>query len=273
MKIEFWGVRGSMAVPGADYLEFGGNTGSIIVKHAAAPEHFLVLEAGTGLARFGASLDFTQHHRATVLLSHLSLYNIIGFQFTPFAFSPACQTRILGPSTRNIALESIFDLIMAPSFSPVYGRSNLMADVAFEEISPSTRTIEGYSVMALPFRHKSDADSWGYRISQADGSLAYISDGRLRDINGKLVPNALALAENVDVLVIGAFDPSFEKRHYCTYDDALELAHSAGARALVLTHHHPQATDDHLAQLEDSLQRRYSQLELFIANEGLALTL
>jgi phosphoribosyl 1,2-cyclic phosphodiesterase len=51
MKITFWGVRGSIAVSGAEYARTGGNTTCIEVQHAGER---LILDGGTGLRALGS---------------------------------------------------------------------------------------------------------------------------------------------------------------------------------------------------------------------------
>ncbi len=50
MKLRFWGVRGSFAMSGRDYLRYGGNTTSIELVTAAGEQRLLV-DLGTGATR------------------------------------------------------------------------------------------------------------------------------------------------------------------------------------------------------------------------------
>ena len=49
----FWGVRGGQPVPGAETVEFGGNTTCLEVR---AGSHLVILDAGTGIIPLGAKL-------------------------------------------------------------------------------------------------------------------------------------------------------------------------------------------------------------------------
>ena len=54
MRVRFWGVRGSIPVPGRTTSRYGGNTSCVEVRpHGAAP---IIIDAGTGLRRLGKSL-------------------------------------------------------------------------------------------------------------------------------------------------------------------------------------------------------------------------
>ena len=61
MKVRFWGVRGSIPVPGAATQRWGGNSSCVEVRHG---EHVLVLDCGTGARALGQELF--QHPQASV---------------------------------------------------------------------------------------------------------------------------------------------------------------------------------------------------------------
>ena len=268
MRVEFWGVRGSAATPDDDKVRYGGNTISVVVTTEAMPTHFFVLDAGTGLARFGSDLLDTAHeYKAHVLLSNLHLYHIIGFQFTPLAYSPLCHTVVIGPNTRNIALETVFDHIMAPSYSPVYGLAHLNADAQFEEVSPNSLTVQDMKVTPFPFPQGPENECWGYRLSNGDATLAYLSDAQVRDKNGEFLPKALALADGAQLLILGTYDPDRQNSQHITYEDGIELARRCGVQRLCLTHHHPDATDDDLDALQADLNENVTDVEVIIASE------
>jgi phosphoribosyl 1,2-cyclic phosphodiesterase len=269
MRLEFWGVRGSAATPDADKVRYGGNTLSVVVTVASMPRHYFVLDAGTGLARFGSDLLDTKHeYKAHVLLSNLHLYHIIGLQFTPLAYSPLCHTVVIGPNTRNIALETVFDHIMSPSYSPVYGLAHLRADAQFDEVKAETFTVQDVQVTPVPFGPGTDSESWGYRLSDGKATVAYVTDVRLRDSRGAFVPGALDLVQGAQLLIVGAFDPSHEREHYVTYQDGLELARQCGATQLCFTHHHPKATDNDLDAVQQDLTDNVTDIEVIVAAEG-----
>ena len=50
MKIHFWGVRGSVPVPGKETLIYGGNTACVSVE---TDNIFLIFDAGTGVRGCG----------------------------------------------------------------------------------------------------------------------------------------------------------------------------------------------------------------------------
>jgi ribonuclease BN (tRNA processing enzyme) len=271
MKVKFWGVRGSAAAPDADKLGYGGNTSSIVISTDSMPRTYVLLDAGTGLTRFGNTLNLSESYDAIMLLSHVHLYHIIGFLFTPLAYSKNCRTRIVGPGTRNFAMESVFDHIMSPSYSPVYGRSYLLADVQFQEVSLVPLYFGHFTIYAAPFPHSEETESWGYRVEDGRSCTTYITNASLRDRDGRLYDNALALANGADLLILGTFDPSHDQGQPSTYDDGIELARAAGVENIIFCHHHPTATDEELDLERETIQDLNPDLNISLAIEDVVL--
>lgn len=262
MKISFWGVRGSEARPETQQLRYGGNTNCVVVRGSS--DHYFVLDSGTGLARFSATLSSAKAYHATILLSHLHLFHIIGFQFSPLTYSQNSHTHVIGPRTKFYSLESVFDHILSPIYSPVYGLENLIADVTFEEIDLNPRHIENIVITATPFPHSPDTDSWGYRLQDETGVVVYITDVTLRGEDGLIFPSACQLADNADFLIIGADNPE-------EYVDGIELAKLARVKQLIFTHHPIDATDEELDRLQATLRQKNPFLQISLAIEGMAL--
>ncbi|MBZ0304474.1 MAG: hypothetical protein K8I82_00265 [Anaerolineae bacterium] len=264
MKVAFWGVRGSKPSPDSAFLKYGGNTNCIVVR--GSTDHYFVLDAGTGLARFSTTLNSSEAYHATILLSHVHLYHIIGFQFSPLTYSKKCHTRVLGPRTRSYSLEEVFDHILSPIYSPVYGLDNLMANVEFEEVTSEIRQVEDIRIIAVPFTHSADTDSWGYRLEHESGTLVYLTDVILHEKSGEISPPARKLAADADILVVGADNPEM-------YVDGIELARLSRARHLIFSHHHPEATDRYLDRLQAKLREKITDIPITLAMEGMALEL
>ncbi len=55
MRVRFWGVRGSLPVPGMKTERYGGNTSCVEVRSAAGTR--VVVDAGTGIRKLGKELS------------------------------------------------------------------------------------------------------------------------------------------------------------------------------------------------------------------------
>ena len=85
MRIQFWGVRGSIPTPGPDTVHFGGNTSCVEVR---AADKLLVFDGGTGLRLLGKQLVKQMPLEAHIFFSHVHWDHIQGFPFFDPAFVP-----------------------------------------------------------------------------------------------------------------------------------------------------------------------------------------
>ncbi|MBL8609888.1 MAG: MBL fold metallo-hydrolase, partial [Myxococcales bacterium] len=69
MKLTFFGVRGSIAAPGPDTAEFGGNTSCVALDLPSGER--IVFDAGTGLRALGNRMMAAKERcDLSILLSH-----------------------------------------------------------------------------------------------------------------------------------------------------------------------------------------------------------
>jgi ribonuclease BN (tRNA processing enzyme) len=275
MRIEFWGVRGYVPTPGADYLRYGGNTCCVAV-HGAGGE-LLALDSGTGFCQLGDRLmagAFGEGRgELTLLISHTYWDHMLGLPFPGVVHVPGNRLRIYGPDSIRGSLEMVYDGILSPVYSPVYGLANIGATHSFEPITTEPLQIGGLTVRALPLSQRLHSPIWAYRIEEGDQSLVYITDVRYSD--DLIWRKAVGFARGASLLIHSA--PYTRHEHVQDYghsrvEDAIELATEAGAARLYLYHHAPTRTDDQLDALVECYRAELSvagqSLELHAAREG-----
>ena len=92
MRVRFWGVRGSIACPGAETIRYGGNTPCIEVR---CGERVLIFDAGTGLRPFGNALIKNKNIRdVDIFLTHCHLDHVVGMPFFAPFFAEGYKVRI-----------------------------------------------------------------------------------------------------------------------------------------------------------------------------------
>ena len=102
MRVRFWGVRGSIPVPGPDTVRYGGNTSCIEVR---AGDQLFILDAGTGLRELGnLMLKERNPTQATILISHTHWDHIQGFPFFMPIYVPGFKVRVCGPDFEGAGL-------------------------------------------------------------------------------------------------------------------------------------------------------------------------
>ncbi len=273
MKIRFWGVRGSFAMSGRDFLRYGGNTSSVELVADAGQR--LLIDLGTGATELAKQLmtgEFGKGHGTVpILLTHTHLDHIQGLPFfTPF-FIKGNQIRILGAAPSSLSLEATLQDQLSPHYSPLNGLENLAAGVTIETIIPgSTLALPGFEVVTAAVPHGA---MWttAYRIAADGRTVTFLSDVEYPSVDEPL-PVAIALAQGADLLIHDAMyaDADYERSKGWGHSPAragVVVAERAAARKLALFHHNPDATDDMIDDIVARTAAR-TQIPVFAAAEG-----
>jgi phosphoribosyl 1,2-cyclic phosphodiesterase len=274
VKLRFWGVRGSFAMSGRDYLRYGGNTTSVELLSAGGDR--LLIDLGTGATEFAKHLMSSEFGKGSgklpILLSHTHLDHIQGLPFfTPF-FIKGNEIRIMGADPiSGVSLEATLQNQLAPHYSPLNGLENLAAGVSIESFTPGAQfALPGFEVATAAVPHGS---MWttAFRISADGKTVTFLSDVEYPSVDEPL-PQALALAQDADLLIHDAMhsDLDYEMRRGWGHSPAragVVVAERARAKRLALFHHSPDATDD---MIDEVVARTSSEtsVPVFAAAEG-----
>ncbi len=273
MKLRFWGVRGSFAMSGREFLRYGGNTTSIELVSDAGQR--LLVDLGTGATELAKELMAAEFGKGAgvlpILLTHTHLDHIQGLPFfTPF-FIKGNEIRIMGANPATLPLEQTLQNQLAPHYSPLNGLENLAAGVTIETFTPGTTiTLPGFEVMTAAVPHGSIWTT-AFRIA-CDGKIVTLLTDVEYPSPDEPLPEAIALAKDADLLVHDAMhaDEDYESRRGWGHSPAhagVVVAERAGAKELALFHHSPDATDDMI----DAVVARTAastSVPVFAAGEG-----
>jgi phosphoribosyl 1,2-cyclic phosphodiesterase len=269
--ITFWGVRGSLPVPGPGTVVFGGNTTCLEVETPSGDgQRRFIIDAGSGMQPLGKSRDWSGIKRLDLLLTHLHHDHVIGLPFFNALSAKDIVIHVwcgnLGGESAEAALRSMFS---APLF-PV-SLEEFPAKFRFHGFKAgATLDIDGVSIRTAPLEHPSGAT--GYRFDGEAGSLAIITDIEHRAAAPD--PAVVALCKGADTLV---YDSMFEEKDYVrcrgwghsTAKAGIALAKAAGVRQLVGFHHAPDHDDTIMADRERRLRAAWP--EALMAREGMRL--
>jgi phosphoribosyl 1,2-cyclic phosphodiesterase len=274
MKIEFWGVRGSLATPSRDTLDYGGNTACV---HVELPDAHLVLDAGTGIRPLGARLaaDSADRRPIHILLTHLHLDHIQGLLFFAPLFDPAREVVISGPADHRADLERRLGQYLSAPLSPVEIHE-LPAQVRFDEHGRESWEVAGARISAEHILHR--GPTLGLRVDADHGCFAYLPDhepalsGDLAQTDLDLLSGS-GLVAGVDLLIHDGQYTSDEYRvtrgwGHSTLPDAVTYAQRADVGRVVLFHHDPAHDDTMLDELEAAAQQQAGELHVCLAREG-----
>jgi phosphoribosyl 1,2-cyclic phosphodiesterase len=271
--IHFWGVRGSIACPGANTVRYGGNTPCVEMLAGGCR---LIFDAGTGIHVLGQSLLSHLPVSGHLFFSHSHWDHIQGFPFFSPAFMEGNEFNIYGGVIPNgVTIEQrLHDQMKQPNF-PV-PLQIMGANLRFQTLEYNTHLQLGdVTVTTGLLNHPGGA--MGYRVSWRDYAVAYITD--TEHINGELDRNVLSLADRADVLIYDCTYTDEEYYHHrtskigwghSTWQEGVKIARAAQVKKLVIFHHDPSHDDDFM----DSIGSQSAQVfpRSIVAKEGMRIS-
>jgi len=274
MTIRFWGVRGSVASPGAGTHEVGGNTSTVEVRCGGAR---FVFDAGTGMRALGNACLSEGDTDITLLLSHLHWDHIQGLPFFTPLYMSSTRLEILSAEVdEGDARRALAAQMRAPTFPIDW--ENLPSSIEFSTFDASRQCVRGdVLIRALRLPHPG-GDVTAYRLDCAGRSVVYATDvERSSDIDDGM----LEFARGADVLIHdaqytpeeyrGDSGPSRLGWGHSTFETAAQLARDAHVGRLLLFHHDPAHDDEAVARIEQRARSLFSATEA--AREGRTLEL
>lgn len=298
MKLKFWGVRGSIAVPGPTTVVYGGNTSCLEV--IIDDDKSFILDCGTGLRELGLALVKTGKFPISkhIFISHTHSDHINGIPFFVPCFMKGNSINFYGPANPGDSLKDILYKQMAFSFFPIQ-MDQLGAEFTFSELTEGERVIDGVTVKTMFTHH--NILCLGYRFEYEGKSIVTLYD--CEPYSPKLAPEMpsvlgdpteeeiqeycddlnsrfAAFAHGADLLI---HDSQYTEAEYpsrlgwghSTYEYAIKLAKEAQVKRLAFFHHEPMRNDDEMGKLEEHWvnQKRSEGLffEVFTAREGMVV--
>ncbi len=273
-QLQFWGVRGSIACPGAATLRYGGNTPCLEVRVGGQR---LIFDAGTGIRLLGQQIYTTGKATGHIFFSHSHWDHIQGFPFFAPAFQPGNRFDIYGGMMPDSPLieQRLNHQMMDPNF-PV--PLNIMAaELHFHNLQ-MREVVQLGEVQVEIGQLNHPGGAYGYRVSWQGRSIAYVTDTEHRP--DQLDANVLKLAQQADIFI---YDCTYTDAEYhdpvnskvgwghSTWQEGVRLATAAQAQELVIFHHDPSHDD----QFMDRVGQEAAQLfpRVTVAQEGMVFDL
>lgn len=304
MRVKFWGVRGSIACPGKDTAEFGGNTSCIEVEDDDG--NLFVFDAGTGIRALGLDLAKRKKNDIHLFISHTHWDHIQGFPFFTPAYIPGNKVHIYGPIHFEKTLHKIMNLQMDYAYFPV-SMNQLNAKIDYSDLKETSVKIGNTEIITKYSNHPVTALC--YKVICNGKTVVYTGDFEpffnVLASNAKPDPTGLedfathvageGTDENIDEIVaernehhrlfcqsdILIHDAQYTQEEYkktqgwghSPMEWVIGNAHSTGVKKLVLNHHDPARTDSALIELEKKFRAENPKLDVFFSREGMELTL
>lgn len=246
------------------YIPTGGrHTMSFLVLGA---EHALLLDAGTGVARFvepAVRELLRPYRRLEVLLTHYHLDHVVGLVYLIGTWRDRAL-RIWGPApplSDSTPHEAIGKLLNPPLCGLPLDRFPMPVEI--HELRDERAEIAGFDVRLR--RQDHPGGSVGVRLGD---TLGYVTDTAADEATVDLV-------RGVDLLMHEVWRTDQEKPDgpgHSPVGRVAALAREAGVRRLMPVHHFPGRGDDQLRAIATSLAEQ-SGVECFVGEEGRAIDL
>jgi len=302
--VTIWGDRGSMPTPGPDTAIFGGNTACIELR---CDERLIIIDAGSGIRPLGEKLLKNDLKKgpivAELFISHTHWDHIMGFPMFNPIYVPGTQLHIRGPiSYEDDSLEKVIGTQLSYRYWPVR-QDELAAKISYEQIKETTIDLGdgifvttkylNHPILCLGYRFEYEGKSFVTAYDHEPFRNVFPTDPAdpSYDEAAAIEGEAAATEENEKVsrFYLGAdllvHDTQYTAKEYLkgkmgfghsSYEYAINAAHRARVKHLVLFHHDPNRTDAELQELELFYQGKVegrTKLKVEMAREGRSFTL
>jgi phosphoribosyl 1,2-cyclic phosphodiesterase len=297
-RIRFWGVRGSIPVPGKSTVRYGGNTSCVEVR---ADGEIIILDAGSGIRLLGLALDKefgTRSMKLTLLISHTHWDHIQGLPFFSPAYNQKNLIRVLGYEGARAGLAKILASQMETPFFPVSLRQ-LPSHLAIEELKEMEFQVGNVEVRSKFANHPGICA--GYRLVTSSGSIAYFPDNEQyeqlklllasRDGINEEEARDFATAERAKMVEflqgcdLAIMDTQYTDEEYTKHigwghsslSSVVSLGLDSNVGKLVLFHHDPNHDDEMIDKMVEHARTLVAKsgkpLEVEAAREGAEILL
>jgi len=277
MKINLWGVRGSIPTSSPDTKYYGGNTSCTLVTEDATT---LIMDAGSGIQYYN-SQAIPVNKRIDILLTHLHMDHIQGLGFFNPFFNPELEIHIWGPTSSSQSLHSRLSRYLSPPLFPVRLR-DLPCKLILHEIGNTVFDIGHFKIQSAYLIHP--GPTVGYRVIGNQSVYTYLPDhepalGRNGMLHDKKWISGYDLALNTDLLY---HDGQYTAQEYVnrkgwghsSFDDALLFSLLTEVKRLLIGHHDPLHTDLQLDEFFKDLQKNNNhKFNYEMAIEGMKINL
>ncbi len=265
IKVTFWGVRGTLPVPGRKTVRYGGNTSCVSIEFPK--DNFLIFDAGTGIKELSNYFMSERQTltKATIFISHPHWDHINGIPFFVPLYTKGNEIEICGPSNGNLSMRELISGQMDGVYFPI-NIKEFGATVSFHNLEEERFAIGTVEIQTMFLNHPGKC--LGYRLNYGNRSICYVTDNEIYPESNRLYSesyvNKLAdFIANTDVLITDCTytDEEYEEKigwGHSSVTQVVELADRAKVKNLYLFHHDPDQTDD---DIDDKLEMAQAILE------------
>ena len=269
VEATYWGIRGTLPVPGPRTARYGGNTCCVTLSFPSGA--LFIFDAGTGLKVLSDSLRAQGKQRlsAHIFISHPHWDHINTVPFFAPLYVRGNQVEIYGPYQGDLTIERVVSAQMEGVYFPVTIRE-FGAHLVFKDLREESLQFGPVKVDTMLLSHPGYC--LGYRLTYQDRKFCYITDNELYpeghpQFNPQYRERLEDFVRGADLLVTDACytDEDYKRKHgwgHSTVTEATKFAARAQVKALHLYHHDPDQTDSDIDTKVRLAQSLLAHLEI-----------
>ncbi len=284
LTVSYWGVHGTLPVPGPGALRYGGNTPCVSVEINGEPLY--VFDCGSGIKQLSDYIAASKVQRlsARVFITHTHWDHINTIPFFGPLYVRGNQVELFGPHQGDLTIERAIAAQMESVYFPVTIRE-FGARLLFRDLREESLDFDPVRIDTILLKHPGYC--LGYKLSCYGRSVCYITDNELYlksdpRYDATYVERLTGFVKDADVLITDTtyrdheYPSKVDWGHSCVSEVA-DLAAKAKVKRLHLFHHDPDQSDEDidlkLKETREALARLGADVECDAPAEGLKLVL
>ncbi|MEQ8508593.1 MAG: response regulator [Rhodospirillaceae bacterium] len=266
--LSYYGVRGTLPVPGKKSLRYGGNTSCVTMSFPN--DRTLIFDAGSGIKVLSDQIMEERKGKfsAHLFISHPHWDHINAFPFFSPFFIPGNKFQVIGAKHGEKTMEDLISAQMDDVFFPITV-TDMGASITFKDMVEETMMIDDdIEVRSMLLSHPGNC--LGYRVIFGGKSVCYVTDNELYTKesgfqNKSYEAKLIEFVAGTDILITDTtyFDDEYNKRIHWGHSSVgrvVEIAAAANVKHLHLFHHDPDQYDDDIDRKLSVAQEKMAAL-------------
>jgi phosphoribosyl 1,2-cyclic phosphodiesterase/CheY-like chemotaxis protein len=267
VTVDYWGVHGTLPVPGPEYTRYGGNTPCVSVEVGGEP--LFIFDCGSGIKKLSDRImqGGGQRFSCRIFITHTHWDHINTIPFFAPLYVRGNQIEIYGPYQGDLTIERAISAQMDSVYFPVTVRE-FGARLVYRDLREEALHFGPVRIDSMLMSHPGNC--LGYRLAARGRSVCYITDNELYPpgstrYNARYVEHLAAFCKDADLLIT---DTTYRDDEYPAKMDwghsavsqVADLAARANVKRLHLFHHDPDQTDDAIDRKLDDTRAALAKL-------------
>ncbi len=267
IAVTYWGVHGTLPVPGPGTLRRGGNTPCVTMEIGGEPLY--IFDCGSGIKQLSDRIMASKQQRfsARIFISHTHWDHINTVPFFAPLYVRGNQVEIYGPYQGDLTIARAIAAQMEGVYFPVTIRE-FGAHLVFRDLREETLDFGLVKIDTMLLKHPGSC--LGYRVRCHGRTACYITDNELylpsdprRD--QRYLDRLVEFVRGADVLITDTtyrdheYPSKVDWGHSCVSEVA-DLAVRAQVKRLHLFHHDPDQNDEDIDRKLDEMRVHVSRL-------------